>query len=63
MLAVFLKHLIQKSFFLLDLLYERNHGVVIGGDDMAQGHLMYVHGGLTDFRQTALAVHIVVSDV
>ena len=35
MLAVFLKHLIQKSFFLLDLLDQENHGVIIRGHDVA----------------------------
>ncbi len=62
-LSVLREHVVQKRLFLLNLLNQENHGVIIRSHDMAQGHLVYVHGCLAYFSQPFFAFHIVVRDV
>ena len=63
MIRIFRKHIIQSGLLLLDLLYKDDHCIVIRGDDMAERHFMYVHGGLADLCQPALAVHIIIGNI
>ena len=53
-------HFVQEGFFFFDLLYKGNHGVIICSNNMAQGHFMYLHGGLAELCKLALAVHIII---
>ena len=56
------QHAVQKGFLLLDLLNKNNHGLIVGGHNMAQSHLVDGHGSLVDLCQAALGIHVVVGD-
>ncbi len=60
---IFGKHAVQNRLFLLDLLYQGYHRIIIGGDNMAQRHFMYILGGQADLRQPAFAVHEIINNI
>ena len=59
---IFHQHLVQEGFLLFDLLNQENHGIVVRGHNVAESHLVDVHGGLADVGQPVIAGHVIVGN-